>query len=201
VPHYKELKIETIFDEVVEKHKEMVEYFPLYEPDSDATELQKPYLPPKPFFWIVYTTLYKAEAAAKIESERKKRYLKDEKEKCKTIMIDTKILDVLQGSSFFSKKKGRALFKMKPRQVIKPGVKRHFRDVESGSERAMTERNSDRGPGRRYKRKKIIERRSADKVISVKSHTQVKGGNYADAVSMDDADQDESNELLDEEDA
>jgi hypothetical protein len=72
--------------------------------------------------------------------------------------------------------------------------------VESGSERAKTERSDDRGSGRRYKRKKIIERRSADKVISVKSHTQVKGGNYADVVSMDDADPEESNELLDEED-
>jgi hypothetical protein len=118
----------------------MIEYFPLYAPDSKAKRDIKPYFPPKTFFWAIYMTLHKNDAQKAIDKERKKRYLKDEEEKNKTIMIDPKILDILQGAKFFSKKKGRALFKMKDRKVIKPGMKRHFREIEEGSNKAFTEK-------------------------------------------------------------
>jgi hypothetical protein len=120
----------------------MIEYFPLYGQDPKAKRILKPYYPPKTFFWAIYITLHKEDAQNAINEEREKRYLKDEEEKNKTIMIDSKILDVLQGAKFFSKKKGRALFKIKPREVIKPGMKRHFRDVEGASSKAGTERKS-----------------------------------------------------------
>jgi hypothetical protein len=145
---------------------DLIEYFPLYEPNPNAKKPPKPYYPTKSFFWVVFTALHPDDAKNEIETGRKRRYLKDEMEKNKTIEVDSKILDVLQGASFFSKKKGRALFKMKDRSPIKPGVKRNFREIEQGSDEKKGNESEDAKAGT-HKRRKIAEPQSATKNIHV----------------------------------
>jgi hypothetical protein len=164
----------------------LINYFPLYEQDPDANKMAKPYFPPKTFFWAIYVTLYSDDAKETIDEEREKRYLKDEKEKNKTIMIDRKILDILQGAKFFSKKKGRALFKIKPRKAIKPGMKRHFREIEGGSIGRNTERKSMKENRRRNKRMKKRENFSDDDAIYERNVGEIIR-NYPGAVEMEDA--------------
>jgi hypothetical protein len=91
----------------------MIDYFPLYERNTNSERTCKPYYPPSAFFWKIFASLHQKYAREVIDKERDKRYFKEEA-KNKTIMVDTKILEALQNVKYYSKKKGRALFNMKP---------------------------------------------------------------------------------------
>ena len=92
--------------------------------DADLKEIHK-------YLWEIFATLHYSEAANIIKNERKKRYEEEAKEKSKEITIDKEILNQIQGSLYFSKKNGRALFKINPKDYDQPNRKRKLQEIEN----------------------------------------------------------------------
>ena len=119
VPHFGSLSISQSFSRVLE------DYFPIYKAN---------YIPTRRFFWEVFGTLYHDEAKDFIAQEREARYQREEKQKERVIYVEPKILEALEAVNYFSKTKGRALFKMSAK-AYPPTVKRRNPQHRFGSRR------------------------------------------------------------------
>ena len=69
------------------------------------------FIPARKFFWEVFGSLHYEDAMSFIAQERNNRYEKEEQENAKMMMVNPDILQELKAVKYFSKKKGRALFK------------------------------------------------------------------------------------------
>ena len=58
-----------------------------------------------------------------INNERKRKYEKEISEKTKEIIINNDVLNLIQGSLYYSKKKGRALYNINPKDYGKSSQK------------------------------------------------------------------------------
>ena len=122
VPYYDSLSIKQNWRHVSKLYPDILKFFPNYDPL---------YIPNRKFFWEIFATLHYSEAANIIKNERKKRYEEEAKEKSKEITIDKEILNQIQGSLYFSKKNGRALFKINPKDYDQPNRKRKLQEIEN----------------------------------------------------------------------
>ena len=76
-------------------------------------------MPSRKFFWEVFASLHIEDAKTIIDNERKRKYEKEANEKTKEIVISKDILNLIQGSLYYSKKKGRALYNINPKDYGK----------------------------------------------------------------------------------
>lgn len=107
VPFYDTLSVKRNFEKIIDIYPGIEEYFPMYE---------EVYLPSRKFFWEVFATLHYDDAIRIVNRERDRRFVKEEQEKKEVIEVDPMILNELQSVNYFSKQKGRALYKMKPKE-------------------------------------------------------------------------------------
>ena len=107
VPHYEGLSVTNSFRNVLDMYPGLEDYFPVY---------QANYVPGRKFFWQVFGTLFYDDAKKYIAMEREKRFLEEEQAKERVMHINPEILEELQNTQYYSKKKGRALFKMTAKQ-------------------------------------------------------------------------------------
>ena len=122
VPFYDSLSIRRNWQSIKQLYPDILQYFPDYDPE---------YMPSRKFFWEVFASLHYGDAKRIIYNERKARYEGEAKEKAKEIVINKEILDLIQGSLYFSKKKGRALYNIKPKEYGNmPQRKRRLPEVE-----------------------------------------------------------------------
>ena len=103
VPQYESLSVSKSFYKVLEFYPDLEDYFPIY---------NNSYIPPRSFFWQVFGTLHFDDAKRFIDEERQMRYQAEEIIKEKTIKVHPEVLKALEAVNYFSKKKGRALFKL-----------------------------------------------------------------------------------------
>lgn len=107
VPHYEGLSVTNSFRNVLDMYPGLDQYFPVY---------QDNYVPGRKFFWQVFGTLYHDDAKRYINMEREKRFAEEEQAKERVMLINPEILEELQNTQYYSRKKGRALFKMTAKQ-------------------------------------------------------------------------------------
>ena len=82
-----------------------------------------------------------------INNERRRNYEKEASEKTKEIIISKDILDLIQGSLYYSKKKGRAFCNIKPKDYGNlPKRKRRLSEIEEyeGDKHEISVFNTDR---------------------------------------------------------
>ena len=107
IPFYDSLSIRRNWQEIKQLYPDITRYFPDYDPE---------YMPSRKFFWEIFASLHYEDAKTIINNERKRKYEKEASEKTKEIVISKDVLDLIQGSLYFSKKKGRALYNIKPKE-------------------------------------------------------------------------------------
>ena len=104
-------------------------------------------MPSRKFFWEIFASLHYEDAKTIINNERKRKYEKEANEKAKEIVIDKDVLNLIQGSLYFSKKKGRALYNIKPKDYgVNPQRKRKTFDNDDyeGNSHEISVFNKDR---------------------------------------------------------
>ena len=104
---YDSLFIRRNWKEIKQLFLDIVAYFPDYDPD---------YMPSRKFFWEIFASLHYEDAKMIINNERKRKYEKEASEKTKEMIMSKDVLDLIQGSLYYSKKKVRALFKIRPKE-------------------------------------------------------------------------------------
>jgi hypothetical protein len=126
VPHYEGLSVTRSFYDVLRMYPTLHDYFPIY---------SESYIPGRKYFWQVFGTLFHEDAKRFIDMEREKRYVEEEEQKERVMMINPQILDELENVKYFSKKKGRALFKMSSKAYppIERKRKRPFSAISDAS--------------------------------------------------------------------
>jgi hypothetical protein len=101
VPHYKELATAKVFADKIEEVPRFADYFPDYLPGQ---------LPPRKFFWDVYSTLYYDEVSDMIKEVNELHYHNCRRKKDrKPFTIREDIYQTLRNLNYYSKRKGRAL--------------------------------------------------------------------------------------------
>ena len=138
VPFYDSLSVRRNWKEIKQLYPNIIDYFPGYDPD---------YMPSRKFFWEIFASLHYEDAKTIINSERKRKYEKEASEKTKEIIISKDILDLIQGSLYYSKKKGRALYNIKPKDYGNlPKRKRRLSEIEEyeGDKHEISVFNTDR---------------------------------------------------------
>ena len=68
------------------------------------------------YFWEIFASLHYQDAKEIINNERRRKFEKESNDKTKEIIINSEVLDLIQGTLYFSKKKGRALYSIKPKE-------------------------------------------------------------------------------------
>lgn len=122
VPFYDSLSIRRNWKSVKHLYPDITSYFPDYDPE---------YMPSRKFFWEIFGSLHYEDAKTIISNERKRKYEKEASEKTKEMIISKDVLDLIQGSLYYSKKKGRALYNIKPKEYGNlPKRKRKFSETE-----------------------------------------------------------------------
>ena len=111
IPFYDSLSIRHNWHDIKQLYPDITQYFPDYDPE---------YMPSRKFFWEIFASLHYEDAKTIIGNERKRKYEKEANEKTKEIVINKDVLDLIQGSLYFSKKKGRALYNIKPKEYGNP---------------------------------------------------------------------------------
>ena len=61
-------------------------------------------MPSRKFFWEIFASLHYEDAKIIINNERKRKYKKEASEKTKEIVINKDVLNLIQGSLYYSKK-------------------------------------------------------------------------------------------------
>ena len=138
VPYYDSLSIRRNWQDIQKLYPDILHYFPNYDPE---------FLPSRKYFWEVFASLYYDDAKVIIQNERKRKFQKEASEKTKEISISKDVLDLIQGSLYYSKKKGRALFNIKPKEYEGlPKRKRRISELEGyeGSRLDVSVFNKDR---------------------------------------------------------
>ena len=142
VPFYDSLSIRRNWKEIQQIYPDIVSYFPDYDPE---------YMPSRKFFWEVFASLHYEDAKTIIDNERKRKYEKEANEKTKEIVISKDILNLIQGSLYYSKKKGRALYNINPKDYGKlPKRRRKLSELEGyqGDSHDISVFNKDRASKR-----------------------------------------------------
>ena len=122
VPFYDSLSIRRNWQEIKHFYPDISSYFPDYDPE---------YMPSRKFFWEVFASLHYEDAKTIIDNERKRKYEKEANEKTKEIVISKDILNLIQGPLYYSKKKGRALYNINPKDYGKlPKRRRRLSELE-----------------------------------------------------------------------
>ena len=111
IPFYDSLSIRRNWKDIQQLYPDILHYFPNYDPE---------YIPSRKYFWEIFASLHHEDAKKIIHNERKRKFEKEASEKTKEIVINKDILDLIQGSLYFSKKKGRALYNFKPKEFGQP---------------------------------------------------------------------------------
>ena len=160
VPFYDSLSIRRNWKDIQKLYPDIVHYFPNYDPD---------YIPSRKYFWEIFASLHQEDAKQIIYNERKRKFEKEASEKTKEIVINKDILDLIQGSLYFSKKKERALYNMKPKEYgIAVKRKRKLSELEGfEGDRLST---SVFNKNRELKRSKFMDMNMTANVLS--SHDQ-----------------------------
>ena len=96
VPFYDSLSIRRNWQDVKQLYPDITHYFPDYDPE---------YMPSRKFFWEIFASLHYEDAKTIIRNERKRKYEKEASEKTKEIIISKDVLNLIQGSLYYSKKK------------------------------------------------------------------------------------------------
>ena len=122
IPFYDSLSIRRNWKDIRQLYPDIINYFPDYDPE---------YMPSRKFFWEVFASLHYEDAKTIIKNERKRKYNKESSDKTKEITINKDVLDLIQGLLYFSKKKGRALYNIKPKEYeINPRRKRKLSELD-----------------------------------------------------------------------
>ena len=100
VPFYDSLSIRRNWQDIRQLYPDITNYFPDYDPE---------YMPSRKFFWEIFASLLYEDAKIIINNERKRKCEKEISEKTKEIVINKGVLNLILGSLYYSKKKGRAL--------------------------------------------------------------------------------------------
>lgn len=138
VPFYDSLSVRRNWHAVKRLYPDVSHYFPDYDPE---------YMPSRKFFWEIFASLHYEDAKTIINNERKRKYEKEASEKTKEMVINKDVLDLIQGSLYYSKKKGRALYKIKPKEYGNlPNRKRRLSETEGyqGEEHEISVFNIER---------------------------------------------------------
>ena len=107
IPYYDSLSIRRNWKDIKQLYPDILQYFPDYDPE---------YLPSRKYFWEIFASLHYQDAKEIIDNERRRKFEKESNDKTKEIIINKEVLDLIQGSLYFSKKKGRALYNIKPKE-------------------------------------------------------------------------------------
>ena len=122
VPFYDSLSIRRNWQDIRQLYPDITNYFPDYDPE---------YMPSRKFFWEIFASLHYEDAKIIINNERKRKYEKEISEKTKEIIINKDVLNLIQGSLYYSKKKGRALYNINPKDYGNlPKRKRRLSETE-----------------------------------------------------------------------
>ena len=122
VPFYDSLSIRRNWKEINQLFPDIVAYFPDYDPD---------YMPSRKFFWEIFASLHYEDAKTIINNERKRKYEKEASEKTKEMIISKDVLDLIQGSLYYSKMKGRSLYNIRSKEYGSlPKRKRRLSETE-----------------------------------------------------------------------
>ena len=138
VPFYDSLSIRRNWQDVKQLYPDITRYFPDYDPG---------YMPSRKFFWEIFASLHYEDAKTVIKNERKRKHEKEASEKTKEIIISKDVLNLIQGSLYYSKNKGRALYNIKPKDYGNlPKRKRRLSELEEyqGDSREISVFNKDR---------------------------------------------------------
>ena len=84
VPKYDELTLDFVYQKALEKFPEMEDYFPDY---SDK------YLPPREFFWSIFSTLHPNTVRKIIKRSQEKRVSNEENEEEELIRVRDDFLE------------------------------------------------------------------------------------------------------------
>ena len=95
VPKYEELCLEVIYVKALDKFPEMEDYFPNY---SDK------YLPPRDFFWTIFSTLHTNTVRKIIKRSQEKRIVNEENHEEELIRVRDDILEMLEKTAYESSK-------------------------------------------------------------------------------------------------
>ena len=123
------------------------------------------------FFWEVFASLYYEDAKTIIDNERKRKYEKVTNEKTNEIVISKDILNLIQESLYYSKKKGRALYNINPKDYGKfPKLRRRLTELEGnqGDSHDISVFNKNR-ISKRLKRSDNSPNDSANANISIRT--------------------------------
>ena len=145
VPFYDRLSIHRNWQDVKQLYPGITHYFPDYNPE---------YMPSRKFFWEIFASIHYEDPKTIIRNERKRKYEKEVSEKTKEIIISKIVLNLIQGSLYYSKKKGRALYNIKPKDYGDlPKRKRRLSELEGyqRDSREISVFNKDR-ESKRFKR-------------------------------------------------
>ena len=144
VPHYESLSVSKSFYRVLEYYPDLEDYFPIYSAS---------YIPPRSFFWKVFGTLHYDDAKEFIDQERQARYQQEENDNERIIQINPEILKALEAVNYFSKKKGRALFKMKEKALpVINKTRKHRHESNQKGQSPFVMELDDRRPNRLMKK-------------------------------------------------
>ena len=101
---YDSLSVRRNWKEIKQLYPNIIDYFPGYDQD---------YMQSRKFFWEIFASVHYEDGKTIINNEKKRKYEKEASEKTKEIIISKDILDLIQGSLYYSKKKGRPLYNIK----------------------------------------------------------------------------------------
>ena len=110
VPFYDSLSIRRNWQDVRQLYHDITCYFPDYDPE---------YMPSRKFFWEIFASLHYEDVKTIIKNERKRKYEKEADDKTKEIIISKDVLNQIQGSRYYSKKKGRDLLQYQTKGLWK----------------------------------------------------------------------------------
>ena len=96
VPFYDSLSILRNWQDIRQLYPDITNYFTDYDPE---------YMPSRKFFWEIFVNLHYEDAKIIINNERKRNDKKEASKKTNEIVINKDVLNLIQGSLYYSKKK------------------------------------------------------------------------------------------------